>query len=225
MPETPSSLRRRARRLIYGLLLISVITPLQFLLRYGEVPGVGWGLTVFLLLLSALIELGTAFSARADYHTPLRPGGGWMDRLGAFWLAACAFTPLLGWVLTSAFPLTVDNWRLLYGLRAGLCFALPLVTALPLTVYLRGKSARVGAPILALVTAAAMLAGGWCFRDLIAGPLPGRMEVASSGSCRLVAPLDMPIICRGEWGALPRSLPVLYLQHTGRVIADPGQAP
>jgi MFS family permease len=208
--------RKRVRQVIGGLVLIAVVIPFQFYLRFGEVPAMGWGFTVFLVLLSALVEIGLAYAGRVENHTRVAVRGGWADRLGAFWLVACAFTPLLGWFLTSALTITIGNWQLLYGLRAVLCIGLPLITALPLARYLDRSSARVAAPILIGITLIAMLAGWWVLRDLIDGPRPGMLEITSAGSCLLVEPVRQEVPCQPEWGLAPKTLPVSYLAHTRR---------
>ncbi len=93
----------------------------------------------------------------------------WPDRLGAFWLMACAFGPLAGWFLTAAFELTTTNWIWLYTARVLCCVFLPLVTALPLVRYVRGKARLIALAILVVVTTLPILTGLAPLQDLWSG--------------------------------------------------------
>ena len=109
--------------------------------------------------------------------------GNWADRVGAFWLVACVFGPFLGWIITSTIPLTITSWRWLYGLRVFLAAGLPLITALPLVRYLRGKATLVALPILVGVTLLAVWSAVNFARDLWQGPI--LRQVVSSNQLEL----------------------------------------
>jgi hypothetical protein len=210
------------QQFVIGLLVIAVIMPLQFYVRFGEVPPFGWGFTLFLLLLAILIEVGLVLGPRTEYHTTVQPTGGWQDYLGGMWLFACAFSPLAGWFLTSAFPITTDNWRLVYFMRTVTCIGLPFITALPNTRYLVGKAARVGAPILLGITLIAMLAGMWTYLDLLQGSQPATVEIGLDDTCQLIEPVVKTVPCQEDWGYQSRVISVEYLPNTGRVLEWPG---
>ena len=117
----------------------AVMVPVLFGLRLGTVPGFGWGVTVFFVAVCGLAAVGMYFLDRPEVHTPVPLRGDWVDRLGGFWLLACAFGPLLGWVLTALPAFTVDNWRWFYAGRVIVSVGLPRqqagVTGLPLLRY------------------------------------------------------------------------------------------
>jgi hypothetical protein len=96
--------------------------------------------------------------------------GDWLDHIGAFWLVACALGPFLGWVLVSAPSLTAGNWRWLYAGRALLSIGLPVLMALPLLRYVRGRGAPIMLALLVGVTALPAWAGWATLQDLLAGP-------------------------------------------------------
>jgi len=166
-----ASQKKAIRQLLLGVVECAVLIPLLFYLRFGEVGGLGWGTTVFFVFYCLLAAIGLYFRSRSEYHTPVRLLGDWLDRIGAFWLVCCIFGPLLGWMITSALPLTVASWRGLYGIRVFLAIGLPLLTALPLTRYLRGKATLIALPILVVVTMLPIWSVVNVSRDLWEGPV------------------------------------------------------
>jgi hypothetical protein len=182
------------RQLLLGAIECAVLIPLLFYLRFREVGGLGWGTTIFFVFYCLLAAIGLYFRSRPEYHTPVRLRGDWLDHIGAFWLVACVFGPLFGWMLTSALPLTPFTWRGLYGLRVFLAVGLPLLTALPLTRYLRGKSTLIALPILVVVTMLPIWSAVNVSRDLWEGPVVRHSQT-----------LDAP---------------ELYLQHTDQSLGS-----
>jgi len=160
---------------IRGLLLAAVesavLVPLLFYWRFGEVTDLGWGLTVFFVAYCLLAAVGLYFQPKSEFHTPVKLRGDWLDHVGAFWLVSCAFGPFLGWVVTSAFPITSSSWRWLYAIRVLLAIGAPLVTVLPLTRYLRGKATLVALPILVVITLLPIWSAVNFGRDLWNGPV------------------------------------------------------
>ena len=147
------SRRRVIRQCLIGAPVTAVSVPALFYLRFGRVGPLGWGTTVFFVVYLLLTAIGLYFRPRTEYHSPVRVHGDWLDRVGAFWLMGCAFGPLFGWIVTSGiFPITQQSWRWLYGVRVVLAAVLPMLLALPLTRYARGKSALVALPLLIFVT-------------------------------------------------------------------------
>jgi hypothetical protein len=171
------------RQLLIGAVECAVLIPSLFYLRFREVGGLGWGTTVFFVVYCLLAAIGLYFGPRPEYHTPVPLRGDWTDRIGAFWLVSCAFGPFLGWVITSVFPLTAASWRWLYGLRVVLAAGLPLITALPLTRYVRGKATWVALPLLAGITLLPIWSVVTVSQDLWEGPII--RQVQSSGQSEL----------------------------------------
>jgi hypothetical protein len=186
----------------------AVLTPALFYLRFGEISAFAWGFTVFLVALCLLVGVGYYFSARADAHaftlgenqTRVAARGGWMDRVGAFWLLACAFGSFFGWMLANAFTLTADNWRWLYWGRVGLSVGLPVLTAFSLLRYVRGRNAPLMLALLLCVTALPVWSCWATMHDLYSGP----------------APLVVNAITAGRPDEVYALLP-----HTNRVLARP----
>lgn len=170
-------------QLLAGALACAVLIPALFYMKFGEIEGLGWGTTVFFVVYCLLAAIGLYFQPLTDYHTPVRLRGDWVDRVGAFWLVSCVFGPFFGWVITSAFPLTVASWHMLYGLRVFLAVGLPLITALPLTRYLRGKATWVALPLLVVVTMLPIMSAVNPSRDLWNGPVV--RQVQSTGKYEL----------------------------------------
>jgi len=172
----PASRKAAIKQLLVAAASCIVLIPLLFYMNFGEVGDLGWGLTVFFVVYCLLSTLGLYFRARPEYHTTVPLRGGWADRVGAFWLVSCAFGPFFGWVLTSVFPITLASWRWLYGLRLFLAAGLPLITALPLMRYVRGKAARVALPLLVGITMLATWSVMNVSRDLLAGPVVHQIQ-------------------------------------------------
>jgi hypothetical protein len=167
----PLSIKRATRRWLIGAGCALILVPLIFYLRFGRVDGFGWGVTIFFVIYCFLTAVGLYFLKRPAYHTPVAARNDWRDRIGAFWLMACVFGPFFGWVLTSAVPLTTENWRWLYGGRVVLSIGLPILTALPLMRYVRGRGAGVMIALLVGVTALPIWSGWATWQDLWAGPV------------------------------------------------------
>src|SRR5205085_9286573 len=142
-----ASTKRNVRRWLVGAVWAGVLVPLLFYLRFGTVNSFGWGATVFLAY-CILAAIGTYFLVRPEYHTPVAVRHDWLDRIGAFWLVACAFGPFFGWVLTSVVSLSASNWRWVYGGRVGLCSGPPMLTAVPMLRYVGGQGAPILPPLL-----------------------------------------------------------------------------
>jgi hypothetical protein len=149
---------------------ITALIPMAFYLRFGAIGPLGWGLAVFFDVYCLLWAVGLYFGPLAEYHSQVRPRRDWVDRIGAFWLVGCAFGPLFGWFVTEAFPITPGSWHWLYGLRAFLAAGIPLVLALPLLRYVRGKSSLVAAPLLVIITLLPVSTAVPVIQDLCEGP-------------------------------------------------------
>lgn len=195
-----ASLKRDVRRWLMGVIWSAILIPLIFYLRFGEVGPLGWGATVFFSAYCLLSAVGLHYLVRPEYHTPVALKNDWLDRVGASWLLTCAFGPFFGWVLTSALALTAGNWRWLYWGRVILSVGLPVLTALPLLRYVRGRGAPLMLALLLGVTALPVWSAWWTLRDLWSGPVGSLTERATPAG-------------RTDRGS--------YLPHTRRVLEEP----
>jgi hypothetical protein len=187
-----SSRRRAIGEWLSGVPKCTVLIPFIFYLRFGLIDELGWGLTVFFDVYCLLWAIGLFFLPRTEYHSPVRLRGDWIDRVGAFWLIGCAFGPLFGWMVTAALPITQGSWHWVYGLRAALAAGLPIILALPMLRYVRGKSSLVALPLLVAITVLPASTAVPVLRDLWEG-----VTVRS---------------------AQPTGQSELYLSHTGRSL-------
>src|SRR5262245_58887380 len=96
--------RQLAKRFLLGAVWAAVLTPLLFYLKFGTINWFSIGFTIFLVVLSLLFALGLFLQNRAAHHTPVPMERSLADRIGAFWLVACAFGPFFGWIITAFNP-------------------------------------------------------------------------------------------------------------------------
>lgn len=167
-----SSRRRVIQQCLLGAVEATVLVPFLFYLRFGRVGPLGWGTTVFFVVYLLLTATALYFRPRTEFHTPVALRGDWVDRVGAFWLVGCAFGPFLGWIVTSGtLPVTQNSWRWLYGARVFLAALVPILLALPLTRYVRGKSTLIALPLLVIVTLLPVSTAMNVSLDLWEGPI------------------------------------------------------
>src|ERR1051326_6491510 len=85
--------RALAKRFLLGAVWAAVLTPLLFYLYFGSLNWFSIGFTIFLVVLSLLFALGLFIQTKPQYHTKVPMEGSLADRIGGFWLVACAFGP------------------------------------------------------------------------------------------------------------------------------------
>ena len=175
LPNDPASLRHWAGQYLIGAVEVWLLVPFIFKLRFGEVGPLGWGTSVFLSVYCILSAIGLLFRYKPEYHTKVALKGDWKDRVGAFWLVACVFGPFFSWVLVNVVPITASTWQGVYWLRVFLAAGLPLLTALPLFRYVRGKAALVSLPMLVIVTLIPVSTAFNSVQDLREGPRDGTL--------------------------------------------------
>lgn len=161
--------RALVKRFLLGALWSAVLTPLLFYLKFGTINWFSIGFTIFLVVLCLLFALGFYFQNKPEYQTGVPLEGSIADRIGAFWLVACAFGPFFGWIVT-AFPPTEATWKWQYLSRAFLAVILPVITAIPNVPYARGKAALIAIPLLLAITALPISSCIWVLGDLNEGP-------------------------------------------------------
>jgi hypothetical protein len=146
--------RRSARAFLIGAVQAAVIIPLIFYLQFGEINAFALSFTGFLVALCLLVALGYSIPDGPVRQTRAAQKTGPLWRVGSFWLLACAFGPFFGWLVTAPeFAVTEGNWWWRYAARVALSAGLPVLTALPLFVYVRGRYWYVALPLLLCVTA------------------------------------------------------------------------
>jgi hypothetical protein len=207
---------------LLGALWAAILTPLLFYLKFGSINWFSIAFTIFLVVLSLLFALGFFFQTRKEYHTEVPMERSLADRIGAFWLVACAFGPFLGWMVT-AIPPTEASWKWQYLSRAFLAVILPVITAVPLVPYGRGKAALIAIPLLVVITALPILSCVWVLGDLYEGP--ARVAVYDESNDEVVWAISgngtngtiddniakqIPSRFRGE---------VMWLRHTGKILS------
>lgn len=180
----PAENRRSVRAFLIAAVQAAVFVPALFYLQFGEINVFALSFTGFLVVLCLLVALGFSIPDRPASQTPESKSQtaasrtrasvskvGLLGRVGSFWLLACAFGPFFGWLVTAPeFPVTERDWWWRYALRAALSVGLPVLTALPLFVYVRGKYRHVALLLLFGVTSLAAWSGSNTLRDLREGP-------------------------------------------------------
>jgi len=186
------SRERAIYQYLIGAVQLAVMVPLLFYIRFGDVGPIGWGVTVFFVAYVLLVALGLYFQPRTEYHTPVVAKKNWSDKIGAWWLMACAFGPLIGWFATSGtIPITTGSWRWLFGIRFFSTIMLPILCAVPLVRYVRGKSTLIALPLLVMITLLPVTTGVNSALDFWQGPkltpIGGRSYLILSHTEKVVA--------------------------------------
>jgi len=168
----PEANRLMARRFLFSLPWLAAGIPILFYLEYGVIDSFALSFTGFMVVLCLLVAVGLYYGDRPEYHTTVAAKGGILGYAGGFWLLACAFGPFFGWIVTtSAVSLTEENWHWRYATRAVLCVGIPVLTALPLFVYVRGKGWLIMLLLLFGVTSLPVWSGVNTLLDLKEGPV------------------------------------------------------
>jgi hypothetical protein len=214
--------RQLGKRFLLGAVWAAILTPLLFYLKFGTLNWFSISFTIFLVVLCLLFALGFFFQTKTEYHTKVAMEGNLADRIGAFWLVACAFGPFLGWIIT-AFPPTEISWNWQYLARAFLSVILPVVTAVPLVPYARGKAAMVAGPLLVVITALPITSCLWVLADLNDGPERVVVDIwlrPPTAQFDCVSRTPSRITCddiRPSVAGIP--VTIIWLPHTRRVLA------
>jgi hypothetical protein len=213
--DDPAENRRSARAFLIAAAQAAVIIPVLFYLQFGEINAFALSFTGFVVVLCLLVALGFSIPDKPEYQTPVVAKGGVLNYVGAFWLVACALGPFFGWLVTApAFPLTAGNWWWRYVLRAVLSVGLPVLTALPLVVYVRGRYRYIMVLLLIGLPTLAAWSGLNTLQDLREGPAVRRTTGYQDDSKGSFYP-----------SADVKPYKLTMLVHTGRTIKiEPAQA-
>jgi hypothetical protein len=170
--DDPEENRRSVRVFLIGAAQAAIIIPVLFFLRFGEINAFALSFTAFIVVLLLLVALGYSTPDKTAGQTPVKWKGGPLNYVGAFWLLACAFGPFFGWLMTTSFvALTEGNWWWRYVARAVLSVGVPVLTALPLFLYVRGKYWYVVLMLLLGLTSLSAWSGVNTVLDLREGPV------------------------------------------------------
>ena len=216
--------RPLVKTFLFGALWAAILTPLLFYLKFGTVSWFGAAFTIFLVTLCLLFALGFFFQTKREYQSTVFMEGSIADRIGAFWLIACAFGPFCGWIIR-AFPPTEASWKWQYLARAFLSVVAPFITAVPLVPYARGKAALIAVPLLVFVTALPILSCLWVLADLNDGPktvevLVERNGIEGQANCRAENQHSEVLPCEEIKPAIAgERFRVSWLAHTRRVLS------
>lgn len=215
--------RQLVNRFLLGALWLVVLTPLLFYLKFGTVGWFAIGFTIFLVVLCLLFAVGFFLQTKTEYQTRVPMEGSIADRIGACWLVACAFGPFFGWIIT-AFPPTTGSWKWQYMARAFLSVILPVITAVPLVPYVRGKAALIAIPLLLVITALPILSCWWVLADLNDGLKTVRVKVLDikdnhTRGCEDLDGASADLPCEDIRPVLNGEYEVQWLSHTRRVLS------
>jgi hypothetical protein len=215
--------RKLASGFLIGALWWAIATPAMFFAEFGSINWFAISVTIFVVALHLLFALGLYFLTKTQYHTAVPLRGGLADRIGAFWLVACAFGPFIGWIVT-VFGVTESSWRWQYLARVLLAAALPVITAAPLVTYARGKAALEAVPLLIIITALPISSCFWVIGDLHDGAKTVHVEVLpmdeGQAHCRSDEEKYADLPCEEVGPAQDGDrFVVIWLPHTGRVLA------
>jgi MFS family permease len=168
-----------------------------------------------------LFALGLFIQNKPEYQTNVPMERSLADRIGAFWLIACAFGPFFGWIVT-AFPPTIGSWKWQYLTRAFLSVVLPVITATPLVPYARGKAALIAIPLLLVITALPILSCLWVLGDLHHGAETVVVDIwrrPPTSQFECVSQTPSTITCddiQPSFAGAP--ITITWLPHTRRVL-------
>lgn len=161
----------------YSIVLISVVVPLIFWLRFGRVDGFAIAFTAFLLLLITTVQFLQNPGGKYENGGVKKLSPSRFDKLGVVWLLSIPFAPFLSWMIAEFFTITIYNWHAILGIKAGLCVVLPCICVLPLVRYINGRTAFVAGLILVIGTCFPVIIGWNSMVDLIEGPQDRSMVV------------------------------------------------
>jgi MFS family permease len=207
-------------RIIYGLPWTLLILPIF----YVETESIGFTLGAFGILVGflLLVAFGFYIADEPQFHTTVAFKNDWLDKLGALWLVAICFGPIVGYLI-SLFQPTLKSWRWQFSARIFLAAVLPVLLSLPLYRYARGKTALLAVPLLIGLTLLPCLTIYWTARDLAAGEKSGMLRLVKSNSytmeCESLTGEPLTTPCAKAGFKVGDVLEVYWLEHTRKILA------
>jgi hypothetical protein len=163
-----------------SVVLVAVLIPMIFWLRFGRVDGFVFAFTAFLILLMTAVQFLPGLGSKYGNDSPAKNiSPSKVDGLGVVWLLSIPFAPFLSWMISEFLTITADNWRMILAIKAGLCVLLPCVCVLPLARYIKGKTALIATLILVIGTCFPVIIGWNSMLDLLEGPQEKSVVVSS----------------------------------------------
>lgn len=213
-------------RIIFGLPWTLLILPIFYL----ETESIGFTLGAFSILVAFLLlmALGYYIADEPHFHTAVAFKNDWLDKLGAFWLVAIFFGPLVGYLISLVQP-TLKSWRWQFSARAFFAAVLPVLLSLPLYRYARGKAALIVVPLLIGLTVLPCLTIYWTARDLAAGEKSGMLRLVKSSNytteCESLTGEPLTTPCAKAGFKAGDVLEVYWLEYTRKILAVKKQNP
>lgn len=140
--------------------------------EFGYVSMFAVGFAIFIAAFEVLLIVGLRFADRPDVHTTVKPQNDVFDRLGAWWLIACAFGAFFGWIVGNMVVFLPDHWRVVMVVKVFFTIVVPVASMLPNLRYVSRNAAYVQVPILIFITLLPMLVGVGALISLITGVRP-----------------------------------------------------
>ena len=146
-------------RLCFSVLISVVIVLGIFWLYFGEINGFAVGFAAFLAVLQILMAIGFRFQNRTDLHATKPVRNDFLDKIAGWWLMACAFGALFGWLCLRGAAMFPSLNIFFHAAAVFLTIVLPVATMLPNLRYLAGKIWYIQIPLLTLITLLPSLVG------------------------------------------------------------------
>ena len=163
-----------------GVGLLAIGVPAIFWLRFGRIDSFVISLTGFLLLLifgvQFIPKLNKKYGAEQE---SIKVARGRFDWLGIVWFLSIPFAPFLMWLVSSLTVTTLVNWKIILGIKTGICVAVPCVSVLPLLRYVRGRAAPYALLILVIGTGFPVSIGWDSLTDFFQGPKHEQVSIDS----------------------------------------------
>jgi hypothetical protein len=213
-------------RIIYGLPWTVLILPIFYI----ETESIGFTLGAFGILVGflLLVAFGFYFTDEPQFHTTVAFKNDWLDKLGAFWLVALCFGPIVGYLISLVQP-TLKSWRWQFSARIFFAAALPVLLSLPLYRYARGKAALIAVPLLIGLTLLPSLTIYWTARDLANGEKSGVIRLVKSSNytteCESLTGEPLTTPCAKAGFQAGDVLEVYWLEHTRKILSVKKQNP
>ena len=145
-------------RVAAGIALSTAFTFGIFWLRFGEVNSFTALIAACAAVFQGLLVVGLRHADRAEAAgTPNEQG--FLFKLGAFWLVAVFFGPVIGWFTAEAAKGSPEYSILLHASTLILTTVLPIITSIPNYRYVRASSAYITLPLLLVVSLLPSLVG------------------------------------------------------------------
>lgn len=146
-------------KMFLNILISTVLILAIFWLYFGKLDFFALGFAIFIAALQILVIVGLRFQNRTEVHAEKPLQNDWLDKIGAWWLMACAFGALFGWAFGQAESYFSFEPLIFHFVIIFLTVILPIVTMLPNLRYIGKNSAHIQIPLLISITTLPILVG------------------------------------------------------------------